>query len=111
MNVADAIRDAHDKVMKAAGNRGTVLGTGFAAYAIVVLAGEAASDDDIAKVNEHRIAYYAGAQHLFAALMTIMDADREPTEGDMARMSLINDELERFAEEMKLLVLPTGGNA
>lgn len=51
------------------------------------------------QVEDMRTAFFAGAQHLFSSIMTIMDADRDPTENDMRRMSQINAELERFYAE------------
>ena len=47
--------------------------------------------------REMRKAYFLGAQHLFASMMSILDEDAEPTEKDMARMGLIFEELEDFA--------------
>lgn len=53
------------------------------------------------QLTEMRKAFFAGAQHLFSSIMTILDEDREPTETDMKRMSLIADELDKFGEELK----------
>ena len=52
------------------------------------------------QTTEMRKAFFMGAQHLFASIMGIMDADREPTESDMARMYLIYNELEAFRKEV-----------
>ncbi|HEY1900754.1 MAG TPA: hypothetical protein VGG49_13280 [Steroidobacteraceae bacterium] len=43
-----------------------------------------------------RKAYMLGAQHLYASMIGIMDADREPTVQDLRRMELIHNELEAF---------------
>jgi hypothetical protein len=51
------------------------------------------------QLEEMRNAFFAGAQHLFGSIMGILDDDREPTEADMKRMSLIADELETFAKD------------
>jgi hypothetical protein len=48
-----------------------------------------------------RYAFMAGAQHLFWAMMGILDADEEPTEDDMRRMSLIAQELATFRDEVR----------
>src|SRR5215475_14147031 len=42
-----------------------------------------------------REAYYAGAQHLWGSIMSLLDPGAEPTENDMKRMTLINEELNR----------------
>jgi hypothetical protein len=63
------------------------------------------------QVREMRMAFMAGAQHLFASILAVLDPDREPTERDMQRMGKINDELEAFAAEMAAAHYPTRGNA
>lgn len=56
-------------------------------------------DDD--QVHDMRMAYMAGAQHLFSTLTTIMDAGEEITEADLRRMDMIAYELNAWAAEMK----------
>jgi len=46
-------------------------------------------------VDEHR-AFYAGAQHLFASIMTVLDEGAEPTDADLRRMDNIAAELKAF---------------
>lgn len=53
------------------------------------------------QLQEMRNAFFAGAQHLFSSIMTIMDEDREPTEADLERMSLISNELDVFVAEFE----------
>lgn len=53
------------------------------------------------QVEEMRKAFYFGAQHLFASIVSVLDAGEEPTEQDLDRMSLIDAELKAFIEEMK----------
>lgn len=54
------------------------------------------------QVREMRGAFFAGAQHLFASIMTILDPEgEEPTENDMRRMSLIHAELQAYLAEFK----------
>lgn len=50
------------------------------------------------QLEEMRNAFFAGAQHLLSSIMSILDLGNEPTEADMARMALIQDELDRFIE-------------
>jgi hypothetical protein len=51
------------------------------------------------QLTEMRTAFFAGALHLFASMISIMDADREPTEGDLSRMTMIDVELHAFEVE------------
>jgi hypothetical protein len=70
-----------------------------------------AKDASDIQVKEMRMAFFAGAQHLFASIMTIMEpGDDEPTDKDLDRMSQIADELERFRNNFEA-DLPTKGNA
>lgn len=52
------------------------------------------------RLSELRVAFMAGAAHLFSSMMDIMDPGREePTDDDMRRMDQINAELKRFMDE------------
>lgn len=52
--------------------------------------------------KEMRLAFFAGAQHLFTSIMNVLDSDREPTADDLRRMDLIHRELEAWAERFKM---------
>jgi hypothetical protein len=58
-------------------------------------------DPDPVRLEECRMAFFAGAQHVFGSLLTIMDEDREPTDADLAKMGQISDELDRFIVDFK----------
>lgn len=58
-----------------------------------------AEDAGRAQLEEMRSAFFAGAQHLFASIMDIMDDDHEPTVADFRRMDLISAELDVFIRE------------
>lgn len=51
------------------------------------------------QLREMRMAFFAGAQHLFSSIMTIMDEDNEPTEADLRRIEFIDAELRAFGRE------------
>lgn len=53
------------------------------------------------QVKEMRKSFFAGAQHLFASIMTILDPEAEPTDDDMRRMQSIHEELDGFAVELR----------
>jgi hypothetical protein len=63
------------------------------------------------QVNEMRMAFFAGAQHLFASIMCVLDPSDEPTLKDLARMDAIHKELDRFIHEFQLKHIPTKGNS
>jgi hypothetical protein len=49
-----------------------------------------------------RAAFFAGARHLFGAILAIMDPATEQTDANMARMDRINAELSAFENELRL---------
>ena len=61
-----------------------------------------------AQLEEMRNAFFAGAQHLFASIMSVMDDDREPTDADLARMGLIQAELAVFIRDFSKKHGPPG---
>lgn len=64
------------------------------------------------QLEEMRNAFFAGAQHLFGSLMTILDpGEVEPTDQDLARMDLIDAELKAFIAEYSARKLLTEGRA
>lgn len=59
-------------------------------------------DAPAVQLDEMRSAFFAGAQHLFASIMTILEPDAEPTDADLRRMDLIHAELEAFIQSFEL---------
>lgn len=51
------------------------------------------------QINEMRNAFFAGAQHLFASVLGILDPEEEITDNDMRRMDAIAKELQNFYNE------------
>jgi len=56
------------------------------------------------QLDAMRMAYMAGAQHLFASIMSILEPGQEETEADMRRMDLIDQELQAVSKELALRV-------
>jgi hypothetical protein len=63
------------------------------------------------QLQEMRLAYMAGAQHLFSSIMTILEPGQDETEADLTRMDLIHKELEAFCKELELRVGRPAGSA
>ena len=70
-----------------------------------------AKDAPQVQLDEMRQAFFAGAQHLFASIMTVLDSESEPTERDMRRMDSIDKELRGFIADYTAKHLPTRGSA
>jgi hypothetical protein len=63
------------------------------------------------QLRDMRLAYMAGAQHLWSSIITMLEPGAEPTDVEMRRMALISDELEVFYNEIKLAAAETKGSA
>ena len=63
------------------------------------------------QLDEMRQAFFAGAQHLFGSIMTMLDPDSEPTERDLRRMGSIDRELQSFIADYSAKHMPTRGSA
>ena len=78
-------------------DEGKLIEAGWISYRAVVLHPQAPA----VQIEECRIAFFAGAQHLFGSIMTTLEPGSEPTENDLKRMDLMNAELDRFIAEFK----------
>jgi hypothetical protein len=63
------------------------------------------------QLSEMRMAFFAGAQHAFHSIMTILEPGEEPTNNDMNRLPLIDKELKQFIADFEARSLPTSGRA
>jgi hypothetical protein len=79
---------------------GRLIEAGFVGLQMVAIP----SDASETQVREMRMAFMAGAQHLFASLLNVLDPGEEPTDADMRRIDLIATELDAFRQEMELRV-------
>jgi hypothetical protein len=53
------------------------------------------------QLDEMRMAFFGGAQHLFGTIMNVLDPDAEPTEADLKKMDQIDRELKTFIAEFE----------
>lgn len=86
--------DALTKLTKTLTDQGKIVEAGWVGYRHKVVPAGAGP----VQVEECRRAFFAGAQHLFASIMTVLEPGAEPTENDMQRMDHINNELRAFGE-------------
>ena len=77
---------------------GKLIEAGFAGLRIAAIAPDALPE----QLHEMRLAFFAGAQHLFASIMSVLDPGSEPTDADMERMSNIDAELRAFIQDFEL---------
>lgn len=97
MNTPETVKEACDRITREWADRGLIMEGGWQAFLAHGMPKEAG---DLQK-SEMRKAYYLGAQHLFASVMSILDPGTEPTEKDLERMTSLHKELELFIESYK----------
>lgn len=85
-----------EHLTKIATDKGHVVELGWIAMRLHVIPADASDT----QLSEMRKAFFLGAEHVWASIMTILDPGAEPTEKDMRRMDLINRELEAFRKEV-----------
>jgi len=100
-------RKLHDDLARKLADDGKLVESGFQAMCASTLQPGATPE----QLRDLRMAYMCGAQHLFASIVAMMDADSEPTANDMRRMSLIDAELRAFVSDLELRMAPVGGSA
>lgn len=99
----------HDKlaaaVTKAAADDGKLIEAGFSALRTLAIAPDAPQ----VQVDEMRLAFMAGAQHLWASIMSVLDPAPDETPGDMMRMEKIQTELDAWQQTLELRLGKTKG--
>lgn len=100
------IQKAAQKLSEDLADAGKIIEGGFAGFKMMVI-----MDAPPVQIHEMRMAFFAGAQHLFSSIMALMDSDREPTSRDLHRMTMIHDELQAFQKDFELNHVTPGGNA
>lgn len=88
-------------------DKGLLVEAGFVSLRIAAMSPAAPQ----LQIDEMRLAFFAGAQHVFTSIMTMLDPGEEPTDNDVRRMSLIDNELQAFIREYRLKYLSTEGRA
>jgi hypothetical protein len=89
---------AMEKLTKDLVDQGMLIEAGWLACRTMTLPRNAPSH----QIDDCRIMFFAGAQHLFGCIMSgdgIMEPGDEPTEADERRVGSIQDELNRFITE------------
>ncbi|MCG7945817.1 MAG: hypothetical protein N0C84_05665 [Candidatus Thiodiazotropha taylori] len=92
-------------VTKTAADNGKLIEAGFNALRELAIAPDAPQ----VQVDEMRLAYMAGAQHLWASIMSVLDPGPDETPGDMMRMEKIQAELDAWQQTLELRLGKTGG--
>jgi len=91
------IRKIVERVTGHYADRGQIIGVGYASFIANSYSGWETMPPG--QLDQLRVAFFAGAQHLFGSIMNMLHPNTEPTEQDMQRMNLIYHELNAFIAE------------
>jgi hypothetical protein len=101
------IERAADELTKELSNKGKLIEAGFAAFASFVIS----KDAPATQLDEMRIAFMAGAEHVWSSVMNMLDPGEEPTDADLRRMDLIQKEIDEWRIKLSDRINPVRGNA
>jgi len=96
-----------DELCRELVDKGLLIQAGWVALRLTAIHQDAQQN----QLDEMRMAFFAGAQHLFGSIMGILEPDAEPTEADLRRMDQIHRELDTFLEQFKLRMARPSGSA
>lgn len=85
-----------EKVSRQLIDEGRLIEAGWQAFRAMTIPPHASDT----QLREMRKAFFIGAQHLFASIMTMMEPGKEETPADLARMGHISAELARFMQDL-----------
>lgn len=103
----DDIRRLIDEATKTFADEGRLIAAGWAAFRLTVVSPDAPQE----QLDEMRLAYFAGSQHLYASIMSMLDPGEDPSAGDTSRMELIDKELNEFATTLASRAIKPKGRA
>lgn len=105
MKTATITREDLEKLSRELVDKGRLIEAGWIGLRIAAIP----LDSPPIQIEEMRNAFFAGAQHLFASIMSILDPGEEPTDADLARMDLIDKELRAFINDYTVRrIVPEG---
>jgi len=95
-----------DKVMQDLADKGQIIEGGWAGLRLMAINPDAPP----VQLDVMRMAFFAGAHHLYSSILAILDPGAEVTERDLEMMAKIRAELDEFGDQLELEI-KTEGNA
>jgi hypothetical protein len=96
-----------ERLSRELADKGLLIEAGWVGYRLHVMSPDAPP----IQLDECRLAFMAGSQHLFSSIINILDPGADPTDADLAKMDLIDKELRKFAQEFELKTSKPKGSA
>ena len=94
-----------NEITKELTDKGKLVEAGFAAFRHFVIPKDASP----VQVSEMRLAFMAGAEHVFSSIMTMLDPGEEPSSADLRRMDMIHREIEEWRGKLSERTNPAQG--
>lgn len=91
-----------ERVSKELAEQGKLIEAGWVGYRLAVMSPDAPA----LQIEECKLAFMAGAQHLFSSVVSILDPGDEPTDADLRRMDMIHEELQIFEDQFRNKIKP-----
>ena len=88
-------------------DQGKLIEAGFAAFASYVIPPNAPAT----QLREMQLAWMAGAEHVWSSVMGMLDPGEEPSEADLRRMGLIQQEIDKWRTKISERIDHAKGNA
>lgn len=85
-----ADRDHLLRLQRQLADDGNLIEAGWVGFRLVAVPKDAGP----VQLSEMKLAFFAGCNHLFSAIMSNLEEGAEPTEADLRRLSLIHEELD-----------------
>jgi hypothetical protein len=98
--------DAVSLAARMLADEGRIIQAGYVAYRSLFVPHDASPR----MVTVHRIAFMAGAQHLFSSIMALLEPGDDYTPEDIKRLDSIANELTAFEQELEFLFAKPAGN-
>ena len=99
-------REMIDELTKGLVDQGRLVEAGWLSFRIMAIAPNAPQ----IQLDEMRVAFFSGAQHLFGSMMSFLEAGDDVTEHDLKRMDQVHEELEGFIKMFKLRLAQAKGS-
>ena len=101
------INEVGQKITKELVDQGKLIEAGFAIFRHYAISQNAPQ----IQVDEMRLAFMAGAEHVWSSMMSMLDPGSEETPADMRRMDMIQRELDEWRGKLSQRVDPAKGSA
>lgn len=84
-----------ENIVKDLSDKGKIMEAGFLSFRLVCIAPDAPA----MQLREMRIAFMAGAQHLWSSIMSMLGPEAEPTDEELEVLTKISNELAALRKE------------